>query len=352
MLKTLISVLAEFFTNSVEVNLSLTGALIDLATCGFMKIDGWLLPDPSKYIYDSDDYDETIQDPFLAALGDPIEAQEKAQMRDLKRARRTPKWSDSQTPKLLIQLRKLVEEISTYRSDIPRFDELLQQRREAFQASSSTTAAPMPIHKPTPPRSDISSPSRSASPPRPSAFDSFASRIFPDLGTPSRSHSPRGRRSQERSNGGSSFATPRVPPPQFPMGGEVGSRGSSRAFSPSPLRGAELGSVGLESQAVAFAAVDQSILARKVGRALTKEVVGAIPFPDLKGSDKESNEEVAEGAEELGLGEGENGEDEGEGKKVSVNHVLTNVIVLQEFILELAALVQVRAGLFGEVRYV
>ena len=39
-------------------------------------------------------------------------------------------------------------------------------------------------------------------------------------------------------------------------------------------------------------------------------------------------------------------------KKVSVNHVLTNVIVLQEFLLEVAALVQVRAGLFGEVRYV
>jgi hypothetical protein len=41
-----------------------------------------------------------------------------------------------------------------------------------------------------------------------------------------------------------------------------------------------------------------------------------------------------------------------EEKKVSVNHVLTNVIVLQEFLLEVAALVQVRAGLFGEVRYV
>jgi hypothetical protein len=47
-------------------------------------------------------------------------------------------------------------------------------------------------------------------------------------------------------------------------------------------------------------------------------------------------------------GEGERDEE----KKVSVNHVLTNVIVLQEFLLEVAALVQVRAGLFGEVKYV
>jgi hypothetical protein len=47
---------------------------------------------------------------------------------------------------------------------------------------------------------------------------------------------------------------------------------------------------------------------------------------------------------------------DGEGKEekdlVSVSHVLTNVIVLQEFLLELAAMVQVRAGLFDEVRFV
>lgn len=37
---------------------------------------------------------------------------------------------------------------------------------------------------------------------------------------------------------------------------------------------------------------------------------------------------------------------------VSVSHILTNVIVFQSFVMELAALVQVRAGLFDEVRYV
>lgn len=40
-----------------------------------------------------------------------------------------------------------------------------------------------------------------------------------------------------------------------------------------------------------------------------------------------------------------------EEKQVSVSHILTNTIVLQEFLLELAALVQVRAGLFGEVAF-
>jgi len=37
---------------------------------------------------------------------------------------------------------------------------------------------------------------------------------------------------------------------------------------------------------------------------------------------------------------------------VSVSHVVTNVIILQSFLFELAALIQVRAGLFDEVRFV
>lgn len=38
-------------------------------------------------------------------------------------------------------------------------------------------------------------------------------------------------------------------------------------------------------------------------------------------------------------------------KAVSLNHVLTNTVVLQEFILELVALLQVRASFFGEVDF-
>ena len=40
-----------------------------------------------------------------------------------------------------------------------------------------------------------------------------------------------------------------------------------------------------------------------------------------------------------------------EEKTVSVSHILTNAIVLQSFLFELASLIQVRAGLFDEVRF-
>lgn len=363
MLKTLAIILANFFVNSVETNLSLTGSIVDLATCGFMRIDGWLLPDPSKYVYDEDDEEEIVDDPLLLGLGDPVEAQEKLQIRLLKKARRTPKWSESQAPTMLKELKVLVDQISTYRAEIPRFDELLQQRREAFQAASSSHAAPIPIRQ-QPPRSNSDSPSRSASPPRPSALDALAQRIFPELGTPSRSNSPRGRRSQDKSSGmsgGYGFSTPTsarapVPPSQFPMGIDQSSRGSSRAFSPSPLREGEKGVPA--SQAAAFAAIDQSILARKVSQPLPKNEVAPIPFPNLKAtSEASSTEESGAGVDESTLAEEKENDEaedekEEERKMVSVNHVLTNVIILQEFLLELAALVQVRAGLFGEVRYV
>jgi hypothetical protein len=42
-------------------------------------------------------------------------------------------------------------------------------------------------------------------------------------------------------------------------------------------------------------------------------------------------------------------ETERETVEVSLNTILTNTIILREFILELAAVVQVRASLFGEV---
>ena len=71
-----------------------------------------------------------------------------------------------------------------------------------------------------------------------------------------------------------------------------------------------------------------------------------------KGS-KDENEEGTDVLEtENGNAEDTEDKKKEEQKLVSVSHVLTNVIVLQEFLLELAALVQVRAGLFEEVKFV
>ncbi|EPE27973.1 hypothetical protein GLAREA_04764 [Glarea lozoyensis ATCC 20868] len=371
MLKTLNLILSTFFTNSLETNLSLTGAIVDLAACGFMRIDGWLLPDPSKYTYE--DEEAEIEDPYLINSGDAIDIEERAQVKALRKMRRTPIWNASRLPAFLTQLEALVDQIQEYRASIPRFDELLQQRREAFIAASSNDATPMPPRQ-QPSQSKESS--RSTSPRMRSGFDTLAQRIFPELGTPSRSNSPRGRRSQDQQRSSNSgfptltsgygLNTPtngRNPPPTSHPNSDTPSRDSSRAFSPSPLRADQETLRGVDipsSQTAAFAAVDQSILARKVSLPIPKAEVAPIPFPNLKagattidgsGESIIADQELAtigiktedvKSADILGAGE----------KEVTVSHILTNVLVLQEFILEIAALVQVRAGLFGEVRFV
>jgi hypothetical protein len=44
-------------------------------------------------------------------------------------------------------------------------------------------------------------------------------------------------------------------------------------------------------------------------------------------------------------------EEEDDVREASLLHVITNVVILQNFVLELVALMQVRASLFNEVRF-
>jgi hypothetical protein len=110
----------------------------------------------------------------------------------------------------------------------------------------------------------------------------------------------------------------------------------------------------------AFQAVDQSILARQVGIPAVGGGDGGrkiepIPLTFEKPPTGAGSEAAAEAAEAPSP-DGDAKEDAGEAstppeKTVSVSHVVTNVIILQSFLFELASLVQVRAGLFDEVRF-
>jgi len=108
------------------------------------------------------------------------------------------------------------------------------------------------------------------------------------------------------------------------------------------------------SQIAAFQAVDQKILARRVGLPPSRKVE-AIPLnfdrkpangdgePDGNGIGDDARSSVASENGDTTTPAGE--------KTVSVSHIITNAIILQSFLLEIAALVQARAGLFDEVRF-
>ncbi|KAK4467152.1 Retinoic acid induced 16-like protein-domain-containing protein [Cladorrhinum samala] len=380
MLNIMLDRLETFFLNPVETNLSLTEALFDLAVCGYMHLEGWFLRHPQGYVYDEDDEDgPPLPEPALDA--DSQESAEYSRVQSLQECHRRPRWGQSRLPRFLRVLQNLCDQVVAYRTSVPRFDDLLQQRREAFQIADNVTPNPLPVRTRTPvshspgtlgtpsiERSYAHDESRNPSREPPSGLEGFAHRILSELGTPSRSGSPRGRMESRRV-----ISDRNMPGPGLAPSGTV-----SRSFSPASVSSTpgswdhSRSDVAVANQAKAFQAVDQSILARKVGLPEIKPPVEAIklsydrkpivvPASERDDADGEEGNEAPEegegGGEDALLAPSENGDDTdssttvGE-KTVSVSHVLTNVIVFQSFLFELASLTQVRAGLFGEVRFV
>lgn len=357
--------LETFYLNPVETNLALTEVIFDLAMCGWMNIEGWFLRNPREYVYKEDD--TTDPSPASTACNDPTSPAyaEYQKLQRINRCRRRPQWTPSSLPRLLIILENLVDHVAAYRGAIPRFDDLLQQRREAFQMSDAEPAPPPPPRSPsrnqaacsgvaTPvSRKDAGSDNvRSGSPAsRPSGLEGFAQRLLSEFGTPTRSASPRVR--AERSNATSATVLS-VPPKEFPFNLDTPSRGgvSTRANPPFP----ELRGEPVASQVRGFEAVDQRILARKVGIPTVADVATVEPIPltfdrvDEAGTGIQPTSPVIPDEEEETTSEPESSIS-ADDKTATVSHVLTNVIILQNFILELASLVQVRASLFDEVRF-
>ncbi|KAK4157550.1 Retinoic acid induced 16-like protein-domain-containing protein [Chaetomidium leptoderma] len=411
--------LETFFLNSVDTNLALTEAIFDLAVCGFMHLEGWFMRSPLNYVYEEEDDSPPLPEPPL----DPESQEyiEYKQMQSMQESRRRPRWSQSGLPRLLKILQVLCDQVAAYRETVPRFDDLLQQRREAFQIADCASQ-PLPLHPARTSQSSVaiagtpttermpgfSDDGRNTSRERPSGLEGFAQRILSELGTPTRSGSPRGRkdvanRSTPIPFPSSSSDAPLRPPPQ-----------NTRSFSPGTTSPSSSSWDGrpdaFASQAKAFQAVDQSILARRVGipdvvgmkpaaaagggggGGLEKSVepialsfdrqrtAGGVSSADEKlAADREEakaeegggedallapsedgeqteDDDVADGEDEpgtptLGRRAGADHNNNNNKKTVSVSHVLTNVIVLQAFLFELASVVQVRAGLFDEVRF-
>ncbi|EON98741.1 putative dna polymerase epsilon subunit protein [Phaeoacremonium minimum UCRPA7] len=136
--------------------------------------------------------------------------------------------------------------------------------------------------------------------------------------------------------------------------------GLARSYSPNSQPGRSDSLDGRDpavaSQYAAFQAVDQQILARRVGLPAKVEPIPlkfekkAVVENGEDGESAERPEAVVDAA--LASEDGETDVSSPvEDKTVSVSHVITNVIILQSFLFELASLVQVRAGLFDEVRF-
>ncbi|CAG8108929.1 unnamed protein product [Penicillium nalgiovense] len=262
----LLGCLGSFFTNSVIVNLALTGVFMSLASSHLFSLDGWVLVDPNQYeapsSEDTDDGFETLRGAYQA-----------------------PTWPATAAPTLTLALQQLVNQVRQWQRELPDFNVLVAARRELLHQDDRPQT---PDRSRDPSEHPVSSTNRS----RPSYPDS------PDASTPaSRGRSPYPVNSPSifsgRDRDGSS-----VP---------ADSRGSSNA------------------RAVAAEALRQRL---------------ATPFPPAPTVPQSPSAE-----------KGADSEDTKDIPVATLGHVLTNVVILYEFLLELSAVVQVRGSLFEEAGY-
>lgn len=205
LLRSVVDLLESFFSNTVETNLTLTAVIVDLATCSFMRPEGWLLFDPTSYEFDNSDEEEDgdewdqledAENELTRIMGGSDELayrhKEKKRAKDLKRANRQPRWTD--TPPILQAIEGLVCQIQAYRRAIPDLDDKLSERKRAFQFTDELNDALLssPLPQPTPP---IRNP----------VLDSISPK---NLMRPSSAHAPTPRSQQPSSSSSHSTTTP------------------------------------------------------------------------------------------------------------------------------------------------
>jgi hypothetical protein len=327
-LRSLMSLLDRFFQNDIETNLGLTQAIIDLASCGYLGIEGWLVTHPSKYRFSEKDV-EFIKE----AESFPGETDD-AKLLKINLSRREPVWDAEDTSPAQKALNSLILEAESYQREIQDFDTLLMDCRRSIEeeendVASSTGATLLKL-----PESGRSSPTRTLGT---SQVDSIGARLKSDraYGGDSSSDSPRGR-----------------PLDMSPIPTLVGrtshlqlspTRSPSdvkfRTYSPSPLRGMDK---------LSSTPSRPSSQLRKASDALSKRIRVVSGLSTMASQHPDTSESETSSLQSEVVEPPKKGSDVDE---IPIGQLLTNVIILQEFILELAALIEVRATLFREVKY-
>ncbi|GKZ67399.1 hypothetical protein AnigIFM50267_001787 [Aspergillus niger] len=286
----LLNCLENFFTNSVIVNLALTEVLGSIASSHLIALDGWLLVDPSKYIYSTSTNKSSEETPSTTLI------------EQIQRAYEEPSWSHTDTPALTSVLQKLVQKIQKWRKDVPDFDILVAARRDL-------------LHQDDEPVKGSGRSQRNSAPPTRSSSRHPTSNLDADYG------SPRGRSSR---------------PLEF----------SSTATS-SPSRD----TIGSPTRDLPFRPPrDVSTARRSAAEELRKRLEQ--PFPVDDAPREASTDTTAEQAtDESNDDAGDTAVVEEEPRTATLGHVLTNVVILYEFLLETSAVVQARGTLFGEAGY-
>jgi hypothetical protein len=324
----LLSILETFLSNNIEVNLALTESLISLISCPKLRLEGWAAVDPSNYQFPDD------------AL-EPAPSTETEALQRLQEVRRRPTWSPSSIPLLFSRLQTLQQEIRLLRSTIPDFHEQITSRKQAFrlheEISEAIQNAPLQSRR----SQEAQNRQKRAAIPQ---------RVY--SGNTSRSQSPRGR-------------APTSSP--GPMLDSVLSQYAPGLDPTSPPRSRVRSGEHPRAPSSQAEQIPHTLLTDVIEAASSEALARRISFPlqaisTAEGQDHEqeqvdgssaslAKDEPLEPTPQPDQSAADEEEEEDRRREASLSHILTNVVILQEFVLEIVAIMQVRASMFSEVRF-
>lgn len=334
LLYSMLSLLDRFFSNEIETNLSLTQTLSCLASCGHTQLEGWLLDDLSGTTkLNSNASRSPAELEFITRTERPKpDTERRSEDSNLDQPKLTYR-KDYASP-FFKSLDALVDQVERFKQEIEDFEIYLAERKHIFKVGERMENE---LEDAPALSSGESRATKAASHIRiraPGQAVSIAERLLSNdsSASTSRASSPRGRHRTAPSGPTlvSRLGHLRISPSPSP------SKDSS-ARTASPLRRSSVSSTPSKS------------LPSPTGPANAIHQQVKIPI----GVAKRRNDSLDVGSSEASsirseLSESEPGQRR-EFIEVSLSKILTNVVILQEFLLEMAAIVEVRASLFGEV---
>lgn len=336
LLQCMLSLLDNFFSNEIETNLSLTQAFSVLASCGYTHLDGWFLDNSTNMEMSREEV--AASSPVLRhppTNNDPS-ADGEVHLDDPHFREPVLDAGTKYSSPVMRSLNMLVGHVDRFRQEIEDFEIYLAERKHVFKvgeeiesalkeaptwASTRRGAKAVPSHRTQASGQVLSISERLLS------NDNSAS--------VSRASSPRGRRTTTQSAPTlvGRLSHLRISPSPTP------SKDSS-AYAASPLR------------RDSFSSTPSKVLPSPTGPANALSQRINVPSSTSKGK----NNSLNHGSSEVSsVRSGSTDPEPGRQRvfnEVSLSKILTNVVILQEFVLELAAIVEVKASLFGEVSLV
>ncbi|KAL9124685.1 MAG: hypothetical protein Q9217_006004 [Psora testacea] len=334
----LVTLLHDFLANDIETNLSLTQVFSTISSCARRSLHGWLL-DNMIEVPDDAPGNPMTEDVLTSCLQDGTitlgnGSTDETTMQKASRQSYATNHEGHQSTPVFTALDSLVKQVETFRQEVQNFDVYLLERKHAFRIGEDIDDA---FKTDSCARQTSGDFGVGAHPPTKSApqIGSISERLMSETSTitGSRSSSPRGRQPDAPSTPGlvRRLSHLRLSPSPSP------SKCATRAISPSPLRGDTIS--GTPSRRVATPYAPPDALRQTIKVNVHSSAGKNIPGIRSETSSVRSESTIHEPAGAALY------------RDVPLSHLLTNVIILQEFMLELAAIVQVRASLFGEVSF-